>query len=60
MTKQELIKAIEGYQKVLDNPSMVKTLSKFMLGAYIVRLGRLNAELKRRKSLDHLHSSIKV
>ena len=49
LTKKELIKAIEGYQKVLDNPSMVKTLSKFMLGAYIVRLGRLNAELKRRK-----------
>ena len=49
LTKEELIKAIEGYQKVLDNPSMVKTLSKFMLGAYVVRLGRLNAELKRRK-----------
>jgi len=49
LTKKELIKAIEGYQKVLDNPSMVKTLTRHMLGAYVVRLGRLNAELKRRK-----------
>ena len=49
LTKKELIEAIEGYEKVIANKSMVKTLSKFMLGAYIVRLGRLNAELKRRK-----------
>jgi len=30
LTKQELIKAIEGYEKVLANKSMIKTLSKFM------------------------------
>jgi len=49
LTKQELIKAIEGYENLINNKALVKTLSKFMLGAYIVRLGRLNAELKRRK-----------
>lgn len=49
LTKQELIKAIEGYEKVINNPAMVKTLTRHMLGAYVVRLGRLNAELKRRK-----------
>jgi hypothetical protein len=49
LTKKELIEAIKGYENVLSSPAMIKTLSKFMLGAYIVRLGRLNAELKRRK-----------
>ncbi len=49
LTKKELIEAIEGFEKILNNKAMIKTLSKFMLGAYIVRLGRLNAELKRRK-----------
>jgi hypothetical protein len=49
LTKKELIEAIEGYNRILNNPAMIKTLSRFMLGAYVVRLGKLNAELKRRK-----------
>ena len=49
LNKKELEKAIATYTKLLDNNAFVKTLTKHMHGAFVVRLGRLNAELKRRK-----------
>ena len=49
LNKKELIEAIESYERMIRNKSMMKTFTKHMRGAFVVRLGRLNAELKRRK-----------
>ena len=48
LNKKELIEAIESYERMIRNKSMMKTFTKHMRGAFVVRLGRLNAELKRR------------
>lgn len=48
LNKKELEQAIAQYTKLLNNNAFVKTLTKHMHGAFVVRLGRLNAELKRR------------
>ena len=47
--KKELLEEIESYEKMIRNDSLMKTFKKHMRGAFVVRLGRLNAELKRRK-----------
>ena len=49
LTKKELIEAIESYERIRNNRALMKTFTKHMQGAFVVRLGRLNAELKRRK-----------
>jgi hypothetical protein len=49
LTKQELIEAIKSYERMRNNKAFMKTFTKHMQGAFVVRLGRLNAELKRRK-----------
>ena len=49
LTKKELLEAIEYYERMIRNESLMKTFTKHMRGAFVVRLGRLNAELKRRK-----------
>lgn len=49
LTKKELIKAIKSYEKMIGNETLMKTFTRHMQGAFVVRLGRLNAELKRRK-----------
>ena len=49
LTKQELIKAIKSYERIRNNRALMKTFTRHMQGAFVVRLGRLNAELKRRK-----------
>ena len=40
--------ARESYERMIRNDSLMKTFTKHMRGAFVVRLGRLNAELKRR------------
>ena len=49
LNKKELLEAIESYERMIRNESLMKTFTKHMRGAFVVRLGRLNAELKRRK-----------
>ena len=49
LTKKELIEAIESYDRMIKNKSFMKTFTRHMQNAFVVRLGRLNAELKRRK-----------
>ena len=49
LTRKELIEAIKSYEKMVRNDSLMKTFTKHMRGVFVVRLGRLNAELKRRK-----------
>ena len=48
LNKKELIEAIKSYERIINNKAMMKTFTKHMQGAFVVRLGRLNAELKRR------------
>ena len=48
LNKKELLEAIKSYEKMIRNDSLMKTFTKHMRGAFVVRLGRLNAELKRR------------
>ena len=49
LTKKELIEAIKSYERIRNNRVLMKTFTKHMQGAFVVRLGRLNAELKRGK-----------
>mgnify|MGYP003626779607 FL=1 len=49
LNKKELIEAIESYERMIKSNGLMKTFTKHMRGAFVVRLGRLNAELKRRK-----------
>ena len=48
LDKKELIEAIKSYERIINNKATMKTFTKHMQGAFVVRLGRLNAELKRR------------
>ena len=49
MSKAELIERIEKLSALLKNPGWKKQLKPFRLGVWVVHLGKLQAELKRRK-----------
>lgn len=49
MSKAELIERIEKLDALLKNPGWKKHLKPFRLGVWVVHLGKLRAELKRRK-----------
>lgn len=48
MTRAELEEAINRVALKLSNKSWCKSVSKHWLGANVVRIGRLRAELRRR------------
>jgi len=48
MSKTDLIKNIEKAENLLNNKRWVKQQTKFWLGVFVVHLGKLQAELKRR------------
>ena len=49
MSKAELIERIEKLSALLNNSSWKKQQTQFRLGVWVVHLGKLQAELKRRK-----------
>ena len=48
LSKEQLIANIEKAENLLNNKRWVKQQTKFWLGVYVVHLGKLRAELKKR------------
>ena len=48
MSREELIEAIDRIALRLSSRNWVKSVSNHWVGAMVVRLGRLRAELRRR------------
>jgi len=48
MNKEQLIENIQKAENLLNNKRWKKQQTKFWLGVYVVHLGKLRAELKKR------------